>query len=101
MFTKAIVLALAAFAVAAPTNVARQDSCGSNSTVHCCNDETAEAVTSHDGISPDIGGVKNLLGQCSDITVAVLGGAVPIKNMCKQTAVCCGDMEQSVIEFLN
>ncbi|KAG9191425.1 hypothetical protein G6011_09513 [Alternaria panax] len=98
--TKAIILALAAFAVAVPTNVARQDSCGSHSTAHCCNDETTEQLTHRDGLSPDVTVLKSLLAQCSDITVAVIGGAVPIKNMCKQQAVCCGDMEQSgVVNF--
>ncbi|KAL1792952.1 hypothetical protein ACET3X_009459 [Alternaria dauci] len=106
MFTNFIILmvaAFAAFAAALPTNLAhsssasnieRQDSCGANSTAHCCNDETTEALTHHDSFT-DLLELKNLLGQCSDITVAVIGGAVPIKNMCKQTAVCCGDMEQA------
>jgi hypothetical protein len=89
---------------AVPTNFnvfQRSDACGAGSTAHCCNDETAQAVTNHDGLSPDVGGIKNLLGQCSDITVAVIGGAVPIKNMCKQTAVCCGNMEQNVRQILS
>ncbi|CAG5179622.1 uncharacterized protein ALTATR162_LOCUS9378 [Alternaria atra] len=97
MFTKAIILTLAAVAVAVPTNVARQDSCGSDSTVHCCNNETADKLTGR-GLIPinaDIADLQNLLGQCNDITVAVLGGAVPIKNLCSQQAVCCGDMEQT------
>jgi hypothetical protein len=103
MFTRAIILALAAVAVAVPTNLARQDSCGSDSTVHCCNNETAEKVTGH-GLIPinaDIADLQNLLGQCNDITVAVLGGAVPIKNLCSQQAVCCGEIEQKVIESPN
>jgi hypothetical protein len=103
MFTKAIILTLAAVAVAVPTNVARQDSCGSDSTVHCCNNETADKLTGR-GLIPinaDIADLQNLLGQCNDITVAVLGGAVPIKNLCSQQAVCCGDMEQTVIESPN
>merc|ERR1712023_268298 len=103
MSIQSIILALFTFVAmiaAVPTNFnvfQRSDACGAGSTAHCCNDETAQAVTNHDGLSPDVGGIKNLLGQCSDITVAVIGGAVPIKNMCKQTAVCCGDMEQNGI----
>ena len=107
MSIQSIILALFTFVAmiaAVPTNFnvfQRSDACGAGSTAHCCNDETAQAVTNHDGLSPDVGGIKNLLGQCSDITVAVIGGAVPIKNMCKQTAVCCGDMEQNVIQILS
>jgi hypothetical protein len=107
MSIQSIILALFTFVAmiaAVPTNFnvfQRSDACGAGSTAHCCNDETAQAVTNHDGLSPDVGGIKNLLGQCSDITVAVIGGAVPIKNMCKQTAVCCGNMEQNVRQILS
>jgi hypothetical protein len=96
MFTKAIILALAAVAAAVPTNLARQDSCGSGSTVHCCNNETSQKLIGH-GLIPINADLQNLLGQCNDVTVAVLGGAVPIKNVCSQQAVCCGEIEQKVI----
>merc|ERR1711963_1125751 len=62
MSIQSIILALftfVAFVAAVPTNFnvfERADSCGANSTAHCCNDETAQAVTNHDALSPDVGG---------------------------------------------
>jgi hypothetical protein len=97
MFAKAVILALAAVAVAVPTNWARQDggdTCGNGNTVHCCNSETVKKLTGH-GLIPINADLQNLLGQCNDVTVAVLGGAVPIKNLCSQQAVCCGEIEQN------
>merc|ERR1711963_631265 len=57
MSIQSIILALftfVAFVAAVPTNFnvfERADSCGANSTAHCCNDVTAQAVTNHDGRS--------------------------------------------------
>ncbi|KAI5464023.1 hypothetical protein BGZ63DRAFT_411866 [Mariannaea sp. PMI_226] len=91
----ALILCLAAVAVAAPTNSGKGgDVCGNGNTVHCCNAETAKKLTNK-GLIPIGLDLENLLGQCNEVTVPVIGVAVPVKSQCSQQAVCCGKSVQN------
>ncbi|ATY62804.1 Hydrophobin [Cordyceps militaris CM01] len=92
MFASTVFVSLLAVAAAVPTNPQGQ-SCGNGNTVHCCNAETANKLTKG-GILGALD-LSNLLGQCNDVTAAVAGGAVPIKNTCSSQAVCCGEIHQN------
>ncbi|KAK2616955.1 hypothetical protein QQS21_000044 [Conoideocrella luteorostrata] len=97
MYAKIFLVALAAVAAAIPTNWDSQDDqpdvCGNGQTVHCCNAETAKEVSSR-GFIPITGDLQNLLGQCSDITGAIAGGAANVNPACSQQSVCCGHSSQ-------
>ncbi|KAI5460543.1 hypothetical protein BGZ63DRAFT_425050 [Mariannaea sp. PMI_226] len=99
MMFKSVILCLAAVAVAVPTgrggsNTKVGDVCGNGNSVHCCNAETAKKLTNGGllGLGIDL---QNLLGQCNEVTVPVLGVGVPIKSQCSQQTVCCGEIEQN------
>ncbi|KAI5455631.1 hypothetical protein BGZ63DRAFT_398118 [Mariannaea sp. PMI_226] len=94
MIFKALILCLAAIAVAAPTKAGKGDTCGNGNTVHCCNIETAKKLTNH-GLIPIGLDLENLLGQCNEVTVPVIGVGVPVKTQCSQQAVCCGKIKQN------
>ncbi|KAI5464438.1 hypothetical protein BGZ63DRAFT_451659 [Mariannaea sp. PMI_226] len=70
------------------------DVCGNGNTVHCCDSETAKKLT-NTGLIPIGLDLENLLGQCNEVTVAVLGVAVPVKSQCSQQTVCCGKSQQN------
>lgn len=92
---KAIILALATVAIAAPTHGDGGNSCtAKGGQIKCCNSDTAKKVTSH-GLLSGLD-LQNLLGQCNDVTVPVVGVAVPIKSQCSQQTVCCGEINQNV-----
>ncbi|EOA83739.1 hypothetical protein ACJQWK_01094 [Exserohilum turcicum] len=93
MFTKTIILALAAVAAAVP-NVARQDNCGANSKFHCCDSATAKKIEAI-GVIPitDVADLHQLLGQCNAI-VPIIPIVSPNKQ-CTQNAICCGEYEQN------
>ncbi|OAQ65283.1 fungal hydrophobin domain-containing protein [Pochonia chlamydosporia 170] len=90
---KAVILALAAVAVAVPT-AKKGDSCGANSVVKCCNSQTADKLFNKGGLLSNLD-LKNLLGNCNDVTVPVVGAAVPVKSQCSNQAVCCGETHQN------
>lgn len=97
MFTKAVILAFVAVAVAVSTNQEGQgDTCASDGGIlYCCDSETAKQLTNPGPISTTAD-LQNLLGQCNEVTVPVLGAAVPVKAQCSQQAVCCGEINQNV-----
>ncbi|KAI5460906.1 hypothetical protein BGZ63DRAFT_464916 [Mariannaea sp. PMI_226] len=95
MMFNAVILCLAAVAAAVPTNHGKGgDVCGNGNKIHCCDAETAKKLTNH-GLIPVGLDLQNLLGQCNEVTVPVLGVAVPVKTQCSQQAVCCGHIEQN------
>ncbi|USP79038.1 hypothetical protein yc1106_06312 [Curvularia clavata] len=110
MYTKVLVLALAALAVAGPSHIARQNqvqdqskptihnkdsSCGKNSQVYCCNTQTADKLTGKGTlpINADVIDVQSLLGQCNELDIGLLPIDV-LKKQCSQETVCCGSTKQ-------
>jgi hypothetical protein len=63
-------------------------------TLKCCNFETAQKLVNH-GLLPLGSDLQNLLEQCNDITVPVVGIAVPVRSQCAQEILCCGEINQN------
>lgn len=102
MYASTVFAAIIAVAVAVPTNweddnkgpsASVGDVCGNGNTIQCCNAETANKAVG--GLLGNLD-LSNLLAGCNDITATIIGAAVPIKDQCKQEAICCGEQKQNV-----
>nr|CBV17206.1 fungal hydrophobin [Cordyceps farinosa] len=95
MFATAIFVSFLAVATAVPTNSPPSaqvgDNCGNANSIHCCDTETGNKISS--GVLSGLD-LSSLLGQCNDITATVIGAGIPIKNACS-TQVCCGHTNQN------
>lgn len=68
--------------------------CGTNNSVHCCNDEDDDGPLAS-LLDLDLSGI---LGGCTDITVQIISLLLPSRDHCSQQTVCC---DQSVVSYFS